>query len=593
MSSKVQTNHDGQVTSKQRSSKPTVQDKAAITEHIHPATIIQRARFEPALLTPRDVLQLQRTIGNQAVQRLLEAHTVNAEGDSTTTDSPPRIQRFSGQSIGQMDELPASVDAALASPGRPLEPALRQDMGQPFGHDSSRLWVDPGIATAPGELEQPPLRLSARPPTTLPAATPAWTRNGEINLGPAGLFLAPEKQRRMLRHEAFHRLHQRIAPVSGTAEARDEAERLAANAEGGFGAVSLLAPTTPAPALLAFPPQPHTPWDRVFVGHTHIIGEVTEGGVVARILLSYKDIGITRAPEPQTYHCGKHDPAPIPTLVARMRKAAKQAADLNSKIPSNFPLRTAVIAIHKGANSAFREAGGQGVIVVKQEEPWEGTIAHEGSHGIFAFHLGERVTPGVVPDPLAQGIAELFIELTNTTAVSMPTREFDPKRLPPLKDDGKTATKPAGIVMVMDILWAGKGSSDGHPWDTADEFFASAFGAFQHDRPLFMKIVAHYGKADTKIPPLAQKLFALLAKVGDPMALATLLPPAKSPAIDAELKRVKPTTPIVAATDADSELLVNPNTLPGPAAISCPGAKPARTGAAKKAEPASQESVGQ
>jgi hypothetical protein len=441
-------------------------------------------------------------------------------------------------------------------------------------------------------MEQPPLRLSARPPATLPAATPAWTKDGEINLGPAGLFLPPEEQRRMLRHEAFHRLHQRIAPVSDEAEARDEAERLAANAEGGFGAGSLLAPMLPAPALLAFPPQPYAPWNQVWIGDTHIIGEVTEGGVAARILLSYKDIGITRAPDPpQTYHCGKHDPAPIPALVARMRKAAKLAAELNNKIPTTFPLRTAVIAISKGANSAFREAGGKGVIVVKQEEPWEGTIAHEGSHGIFAFHLGEGVKQGS-PDPFAKGIAELFIELTNTTAVSMPTRGFDPKRPPPLKDDGKTTTKPAGIVMVMDTLWAGKGTSPGHPWDTADELFSSAFGAFQHNRPLFMKIVAHYGKADAKIPPLAQKLFDLLAKVGDPKALAALKAPANTAAIDAELKRIKPTQPIGALADANSELLVNPSKLLGPATISCPAAKPPRKGAVKKAAPTTQKDVG-
>ena len=124
---------------------------------------------------------------------------------------------------------------------------------------------------------------------------------------------------------------------------RTEAERLAANAESGF---SFPFPLAPAPALLAFPPQPHAPWDQVWIGDREIIGEVTEGGVAARIILSYADIRIITAPESQTYHCGKHDPAPIPTLVSRMRKAAKQAAALNSKIPEkNYPLKTAVIAI--------------------------------------------------------------------------------------------------------------------------------------------------------------------------------------------------------------------------------------------------------
>ena len=227
----------------------------------------------------------------------------------------------------------------------------------------------------------------------------------------------------MLRHEAFHRLHQRIAGVSEAANARTEAERLAANAESGF---SFPFPLAPVPALLAFPPQPHAPWDQVWIGGGQIIGEVTEGGVAARIILSYTDIGIIIAPESQTYHCGKHDPAPIPTLAPRMRKAAKQAAALNSKIPEkNYPLKTAVIAISPGANSAFREAGGKGVLVVKQEESWEGIIAHEGSHGIFSFHLGEQVKLGA-PDALAKGFAELFLELKNTAAVSIPTGIFDP-----------------------------------------------------------------------------------------------------------------------------------------------------------------------
>jgi Domain of unknown function (DUF4157) len=60
---------------------------------------------------------------------------------SEINSSPPSIQRFSGQSYGQMDAVPASIDHALASPGRPLEAALRQDMEQRFGHDFSQVKV--------------------------------------------------------------------------------------------------------------------------------------------------------------------------------------------------------------------------------------------------------------------------------------------------------------------------------------------------------------------------------------------------------------------------------------------------------------------
>jgi hypothetical protein len=58
--------------------------------------------------------------------------------------TPPRIQRFSGESSQQMEAAPASVDRVIASPGRPLEPALRQDMEQRFSYDFSRVRVHTG-----------------------------------------------------------------------------------------------------------------------------------------------------------------------------------------------------------------------------------------------------------------------------------------------------------------------------------------------------------------------------------------------------------------------------------------------------------------
>jgi hypothetical protein len=60
--------------------------------------------------------------------------------------SPPlQIQRLAGSSGGQM-EAPASVGRALASPGRPLPAALRQDMERGFGYDFSGVRVHTGMA---------------------------------------------------------------------------------------------------------------------------------------------------------------------------------------------------------------------------------------------------------------------------------------------------------------------------------------------------------------------------------------------------------------------------------------------------------------
>ncbi len=54
----------------------------------------------------------------------------------------PRLQRRSPAPSGDdVDAVPASVERALASSGRPLEPALREDMEQRFGHDFSTVRV--------------------------------------------------------------------------------------------------------------------------------------------------------------------------------------------------------------------------------------------------------------------------------------------------------------------------------------------------------------------------------------------------------------------------------------------------------------------
>ena len=55
--------------------------------------------------------------------------------------APPRIQRFAGQPTGHGNTAPNSVDSVLASRGRPLDPAIQQDMGQRFGYDFSRVRI--------------------------------------------------------------------------------------------------------------------------------------------------------------------------------------------------------------------------------------------------------------------------------------------------------------------------------------------------------------------------------------------------------------------------------------------------------------------
>lgn len=119
-------------------------------------------------------------------------------GHSVVSAAPPRIQRLTGQSTGQPGAVaPASVDRVLASPGRPLESSLRQDMGQRFGYDFSQVRVHSGSAA-----EQSARDISAR----------AYTVGRNVVFG-AGQF-APKARagQHLLAHELTH-VVQQTGPV--------------------------------------------------------------------------------------------------------------------------------------------------------------------------------------------------------------------------------------------------------------------------------------------------------------------------------------------------------------------------------------------
>ena len=117
------------------------------------------------------------------------------------SSTPPRVQRFSGQSNAQQS-APASVDQALANPGRPLEPALRRDMEQRFGHDFSRVRVHTGDAA-----EQSARDVNAS----------AYSVGHNMVFGAGGFAPGSHSGRRLLAHELTHVVQQehvgKLSPV--------------------------------------------------------------------------------------------------------------------------------------------------------------------------------------------------------------------------------------------------------------------------------------------------------------------------------------------------------------------------------------------
>jgi hypothetical protein len=144
--------------------------------------------------TQRLGLQTKLTVNEPGDIYEQEAHRIADQAMAAPThanisSAPLQIQRFSESSAGQEDAAPASVAQTLASPGSPLEPALRQDMEQRFGYDFSDVRVHTGA-----DAEQSARDVHAR----------AYTMGHHIVFS-AGRF-APEttEGRRLIAHELTH-----------------------------------------------------------------------------------------------------------------------------------------------------------------------------------------------------------------------------------------------------------------------------------------------------------------------------------------------------------------------------------------------------
>jgi hypothetical protein len=112
---------------------------------------------------------------------------------AAVSSAPPHIQRLGGQAAGAMDAAPASVDQALSSPGRPLAPALRQDMEQRLGHDFSQVRVHSDSAA-----EQAARDVNAR----------AYTIGHDIVFDSGKFAPDTHEGRRLLAHELTHVVQQ-------------------------------------------------------------------------------------------------------------------------------------------------------------------------------------------------------------------------------------------------------------------------------------------------------------------------------------------------------------------------------------------------
>jgi hypothetical protein len=167
---------------------------------VQEALLLPRTIGNPAMLRP-PAQRASNPIGNEPNLRISapgDIHEQEADRIARQVLTKPmdprvgataRIQHQSEQATAGMEAAPASVERVLASPGRPLELTLRQDMERRFAQDFSRVRVHSGT-----QAEQSARDVNAR----------AYTVGHSIVFG-AGKF-APETRagQGLLAHELAH-----------------------------------------------------------------------------------------------------------------------------------------------------------------------------------------------------------------------------------------------------------------------------------------------------------------------------------------------------------------------------------------------------
>ena len=146
--------------------------------------------------TPGDIYE-------QEADRVADLVMAGAAG--RVTGNALQIQRLSASSGGQM-EAPASVGRVLASPGRPLESGVRQEMERGFGYDFSGVRVHTGAAA-----EKSARDMSAE----------AYTVGQNVVFGDGRFVPGSQEGKRLIAHELTHVVQQSGAYGTNIGQSKD------------------------------------------------------------------------------------------------------------------------------------------------------------------------------------------------------------------------------------------------------------------------------------------------------------------------------------------------------------------------------------
>jgi hypothetical protein len=255
------------------------------------------------------------------------------------------------------------------------------------------------------------------------------------------------------------------------------------------------------------------------------------------------------------------------SVATKQAAAAKSvAAAIGARIAADNaviadPARRVTTCIITPAATRFAYWGTTPVLLVDPADADVATVAHEMGHAVMdsLVHAddtkagggdgsggpaGRSAGPG--PASVPARVADLYLRLQATRAA----------------DD---SSAPAGLQMVDPSEWS-PGAKGEHPWENADEFFASAKAAYQVNPKGLARSIAKATKVDPAVGPLAKELLALLDTLfGKGKAATDAVPADRYKAAAAEVARFKSTSHIEDSVALYPLLgwLIDPATRPG------------------------------
>ncbi|CAB1062434.1 Translation initiation factor 2 (IF-2; GTPase) [Olavius sp. associated proteobacterium Delta 1] len=147
MSTKGITSHDHKKSAQEQSTHPSSRSSELTTTPTQPVPAIQTSRLNPTIMNPRNVMQLQKTIGNRATDKLLsksEGLSFNRASASTSSNSKPLQAKLTVTPAGdkyeqEADQVAKQVINRITSPvpqsaqrQEPEEEELQMKPIQPF-----------------------------------------------------------------------------------------------------------------------------------------------------------------------------------------------------------------------------------------------------------------------------------------------------------------------------------------------------------------------------------------------------------------------------------------------------------------------------